>query len=150
MSGPPLPNPQLDAELLRYILEEMIPLNKFLGLRLESCDLAGHRVTTRLAMRPEFIGNPIRQMPHGGIISFLIDATAGAAAALSLGDVNDIDKVATIDMRVDYLKPAKGSALLATAEVVRSGSRVIVVRSDVFDDLGSLIALGSNVFNVAR
>lgn len=140
----------LNAELLRQIIEELIPLNKFLGLKLESCDLAGHRATTRLALRPEFIGNPIRQMPHGGIISFLIDATAGAAAALSVSDTSAIDKIATIDMRVDYLKPAKGSALLATAEVIRSGRRVIVVRSDVFDDLGSLIALGSNVFIVAR
>ncbi|MBS3967981.1 MAG: hotdog fold thioesterase [Truepera sp.] len=148
MSGPS--NQQLDVELLRQIIEEMIPLNKFLGLKLESCDLAGFRVSTRLAQRPEFIGNPIRQMAHGGIISFLIDATAGAAAALSVSDTSSIDKIATIDMRVDYLKPAKGSALLATAAVVHSGSRVIVVRSDVFDDLGSLVALGSNVFNVAR
>ncbi len=143
-------NSQLNAELLRQIIEEMIPLNKFLGLKLESCDLAGHSVSTRLALRPEFIGNPVRQMAHGGIVSFLVDATAGAAAALSVSDTSAIDKIATIDMRVDYLKPAKGSAILATAQVIHSGSRVIVVRSDLFDDLGSLIALGNNVFNVAR
>ena len=140
----------LDVDAFQTVIEQFIPMNKYLGLKLEQFDPESARIVTRLEMKPEFIGNPIRQMPHGGLISFLIDATAGAAAALSLDDMSNIDKVATIDMRVDYLKPARGSVLYTTAEVMRSGSRVIVVRSDVHDDQGTLVALGSNVFNVSR
>ena len=89
-------------------------------------------------------------MPHGGLISFLIDATAGASAALSLDDYALIDRVATIDMRVDYLKPAKGEVLLTSSTVMRPGNRIINVRSEINDEVGTLVALGSNTFNVAR
>lgn len=140
----------LDADTLRHFVEELIPFNAHLGLRLERCDPERAEVVTRLALRPEHIGNPLRKMPHGGVLSFLIDATAGAAAALSLRDAALVERLATIDMRVDYLKPARGHALYATAEVMRSGNRIVVVRSSVRDDQETLVALGSNVFTVAR
>lgn len=137
-------------DALRALVEELIPLNRYLGLRLLDWDAPSARVATRLELRPEYVGNPTRDMPHGGILSFMIDATSGAAAMLSLDDPSLADRIATVDMRVDYLKPARGGTLLATSEVMRSGRRVIVVRTDVHDDEGTLVALGSNVFNVVR
>ena len=98
----------LDTRTLQSLIEELIPFNRFLGLKLESFNVKNGDVTTRLAMRPEYLGNARRAMPHGGLISFLIDATAGASAALSLDDYSLIERVATIDMRVDYLKLAQG------------------------------------------
>jgi uncharacterized protein (TIGR00369 family) len=141
---------KLDADALRSFVEDAIPFNTFLGLKLESCDPGMARVVTRLELEAHHIGNPVRKMPHGGVISFMIDATAGAAAALSLNDAGLVDKIATIDMRVDYLKAARGTVLFATAEVMRTGNRIVVVRSSVHDDAGLLVALGSNVFNIAR
>ena len=144
-----LPHP-IDAETFRELVEEFIPFNKHLGLKLERFDEARALVVTRLEMRPEFLGNAQRKMPHGGLVSFVIDATAGVAAALSLSDKNLIERISTIDMRVDYLKPAKGARLYTTSEVMRAGGRVIVVRSEVHDDAGTLVALGANVFNVSK
>jgi acyl-coenzyme A thioesterase PaaI-like protein len=86
----------VDPDAFRALVEHLIPMNRHLGLKLERFDLEGSRVVTRLEMRPEFIGNPVRRIPHGGLISLLIDATAGAAA-LSLDDMTLMDKVATID-----------------------------------------------------
>lgn len=140
----------LSIDAFKSMIEELVPFNRFLGLRLESADPAAGRVVTRLPLRSEFIGNALRDMPHGGVVSALIDATAGAAAALSLADPGMADRLATIDMRVDYLRAARGEALLASAEVMRSGRRVIVVRVDVRDDAGTLVALGSAAFHVAR
>ncbi len=140
----------LDTRTFRSIIEDLIPMNRFLGLKLDHFDMETGDVTTRLAMRPEYLGNARRAMPHGGLISFLIDATAGASAALSLDDYSLIDRVATIDMRVDYLKPAKGEVLLTSSTVMRPGNRIINVRSELHDDVGTLVALGSNTFNVAR
>ncbi len=140
----------LSTDAIRSLVEELIPFNRFLGVRLESVDLAAGRLETRLELRPEFVGNALRDMPHGGVLSALIDATAGAAAALSLDDLALADRVATIDMRVDYLQAAKGGPLRAAAEVMRTGRRVIVVRTDVRDATGALVALGSNAFHVAR
>ena len=140
----------IDEDALRHFLEELIPFNKYLGLKLESYDQAEASVLTKLRLRPEFIGNPIRKAPHGGLLSAIIDATAGTAAALSLNDFELITRLSTIDMRVDYLEPAFGSVLYTRATVMRSGRRVIVVRSEVFDDKETDTALGTNVFNVAR
>jgi uncharacterized protein (TIGR00369 family) len=140
----------VDEAALRTLFEELIPFNKHLGLKLESFSLTPARVSSRLELRPEHIGNALRGMPHGGLLSALIDATAGAAAAVAVGDPERIPGVATIDMRVDYLKPAAGQQLLTRSIVMRPGSRVVVVRSELHDELGTLVALGSNVFHVAR
>ncbi len=140
----------LSPDAVRSLVEQLIPFNRFLGVRLESADREAGHLDTRLDLRPEFVGNALRDMPHGGVVSALIDATAGAAAALSLEDLTLADRVATIDMRVDYLRAARGTALHAHAEVMRTGRRVIVVRTDVHDDSGALVALGSNAFHVAR
>jgi uncharacterized protein (TIGR00369 family) len=140
----------LDPDALRTLVEDLVPFNRFLGVRLASVDRAAGRLGTSLELRPEFVGNALRDMPHGGVVSALIDATAGAAAALSLDDLSLADRVATIDMRVDYLRAARGASLHADAEVMRTGHRVVVVRTVVHDDDGELVALGSNAFHVAR
>lgn len=140
----------IDPKTFAQLIEDSIPFNKHLGVKLESFDFESARVVTRVEMRDEFIGNSVRGMPHGGLISALIDATAGAAAAVAVREVALIPKIATIDMRVDYLKPAQGEVLFTTAEVMRSGKRVIVVRCDVHDDRGVMVALGTNVFNISR
>jgi len=140
----------LEGDAFRAMVEELVPFNRFLGLKLERADRESGRLEVRLPLRPEFIGNPLREMPHGGVLSALIDATAGAAAALTLPDPGRADRLATIDMRVDYLRPARGAELVARAEVMRSGRRVIVVRVDVRDSGDALVALGSAAFNLAR
>ena len=140
----------MDEATFRNLLEDLIPFNRHLGVKLESFDLESARVVTRAEVRPEFLGNFVRKMAHGGLLAALIDATAGGAAALAVADPTLFGRIATIDMRVDYLKPARGRVLLTTSEVMRSGNRVIVVRSDVHDDTGTLVALGSNAFSVAR
>lgn len=145
-----MPTSPIDAEACRKLVEDFIPFNRFLGLKLHGFDPEHASVTARLRLRPDFLGNARRGMPHGGLLSFAIDATAGVAAALSLSDENLIERISTIDMRVDFLKTAGGDKLYTTSSVMRSGSRVIVVRSEMHDDKGTLVALGSNAFNVSR
>ena len=133
---------------IKTLIEEIIPFNRFLGVQLRSYDPAERSVILALPLRDEHVGNVVRAMPHGGVVSSLIDAAAGAAAALTLDDLASAPTVSTIDMRVDYLTPARGAQLLATACVVRAGRRVVVVRTDVKDDGGELVALGTSAFAV--
>lgn len=135
---------------VKELIEEIIPFNRFLGVELRSYDPAEHSVILALPLREEHVGNVVRAMPHGGVVSSLIDAAAGAAAALTLDDLASAPAVSTIDMRVDYLTPARGEQLLASANVVRAGRRVIVVRTEVKDDGGTLVALGTSAFAVGR
>lgn len=143
----------LAEDVFRRLMEQDIPLNQHLGLKLEHVDFSKHTVRTRLPIHPTYFGNAARAMPHGGIISFMIDATAGGAALISRNALNNPDSladidVATIDMRVDYLQAAKGDVLFASAQVMRAGRRVVMVRSDVHDASGTIVAAGSNVFSV--
>jgi acyl-coenzyme A thioesterase PaaI-like protein len=100
-------------KILRELHEQKIPFNKFIGLRLEFVDL--DIVRARFDAREEFIGNPVHDILHGGVISSVLDATGGITASLGIlrraqrEPFNDIErhltKVGTIDLRVDYLRP---------------------------------------------
>jgi uncharacterized protein (TIGR00369 family) len=74
---------------------------------------------------------------HGGPIASLIDIAGDYAlwAVLGFG-------VTTINLRIDYLRPASGTDLRAVARIRRVGRTVGVVDIDVLDDQGRVIALG--------
>lgn len=138
------------AELIRDVIENQIPFNRHLGLKLTKLDTEDLVVELVIELREEHIGNIVRRMPHGGLLAALVDAASGAAAALTIDELAQAPTVATIDMRVDYLKPARGARLRAVGTVMRSGRTVVVVRTDVFDEDDSLVVLGTSTFTVDR
>lgn len=138
------------AALFREIIEDRVPFNRHLGLKLIQLDRQRMTVELALELQPEHVGNAVRQMPHGGLLAALVDAASGAAAALTLDDLAQAPTVATVDMRVDFLRPARGGRLRAVGSVMRSGRTVVVVRTDVFDGDGELVVLGTSTFTVDR
>lgn len=144
------PSGPITDELFRQVLEEHVPFNKHLGMKLGAVDR--ERLTAEIVMTVgrEHVGNSARGMPHGGVLATLIDAASGAAAALTLSDAAELPTLATVDMRVDFLRPAKGRALTAVGRVIRSGKSVVVVRTEVRDGTGELVALGASTFMVDR
>ncbi len=109
----------VDLEAIRQFFDSAIPFNAFLGMRL--VEIARGRVVAELPFRPELIGDPTRPALHGGVISTLAD-TVGGAAVFTLTDPGD--RVATIDLRVDYLRPGRQETLRGVARVIRAGNRV--------------------------
>ncbi|SDL57734.1 uncharacterized domain 1-containing protein [Maridesulfovibrio ferrireducens] len=132
---------------IKKVIEEGIPFDLFLGLKVEHLEHGYAKL--RLPYRPEFIGDPRRPALHGGVISMLID-TCGGTAVWASGDVRD--RVSTIDMRVDYLRPAGPEDLIAEARVRLLGNRVgnsqITVYSASDPDL--IVAEGRAVYNVRK
>ena len=63
----------IEAEL-RRTFEQIIPFNRMLGLRIDSLGFKAPRL--RFDMRPELVGNPVRQILHGGVISATLDVVA--------------------------------------------------------------------------
>src|SRR3954453_22828578 len=113
----------MDAKL-RRLFETAVPFNKVLGLWVESLD--AHAPKLRFDMKPELIGNPRRQILHGGVISAVLDVAAGFAIHLAVAKLKDEDpergdfpNIGTIDLRVDYLRPGRGKFFIASARVVR-------------------------------
>ena len=137
--------------LLRKVMEEYIAFNKLLGLKVESFDAAAPKL--RFDMRPELVGNPARQILHGGVISATLDVAGGFAIMLSLaaemtGIPTSFPNMGTIDLRVDYLRPGRGKYFVATARIVRKGSRIAVTHMELHNDAGELIATGGAAYVV--
>jgi uncharacterized protein (TIGR00369 family) len=65
---------------------------------------------------------------HGGIISAVADC-AGGCAALSVTPPRT--KVLTVEYKINFLAPAKGEAIVATGQVLRSGRTLIVCQLQV-------------------
>jgi len=137
--------------LMRKVMEEHIAFNKHLGLKVESFDLEAPKL--RFEMRPELVGNPARQILHGGVISATLDVAGGFAIMLSLaadmtGIPTSFPNMGTIDLRVDYLRPGRGKHFIATARIVRKGKRIAVTHMELHNDTGELIATGGAAYVV--
>lgn len=138
------------SNAVKRFLEDQIPFNHLLGIHL--VEMRAGFAAVELPFRPELVGDPFRPALHGGAISTLIDF-AGGAAAWSTCDLES--RVSTIDLRVDYLRPAALDTLYAEARVVRSGNRVAVVDVTVFqgqdaDARAQPVATGKCVYNIKR
>jgi uncharacterized protein (TIGR00369 family) len=128
------------AEQVSAILAES-PFHRVLGLRLESIDPASRSVAIRCAFDPAVGRAAGTNQYHGGVIASLIDIAGDFALIVALGH-----GVPTINLRVDYLRPAFGSDLIARAVVRKSGRTVGVVDIDVADGEGRLIAVGRGCY----
>ena len=137
---------------LRQAFEEGVAFNRVLGLKVESLDADAPKL--RFDMRPELIGNPRKQILHGGVISAVLDVAAGFAIHLAVVrsrmDLHEghFPTIGTIDLRVDYLRPGRGNYFIATGRVVRLGNRVAVAHTDLVNDAGELIATGGAAYMV--
>jgi uncharacterized protein (TIGR00369 family) len=133
--------------VLKDLMEEHIPFNKLLGLK--AIKISAEQVEIMLPFKPELIGDPLRMALHGGTISMLIDTAGGAVAFMNVGDG---DRVSTVDLVVDYLRPGPAADIVARARVVRRGNRVCTANVDVVraDDPTIVIAQGRGVYNIHR
>ena len=136
----------VDSNIFRQIIEEVIPLHKKLGVKL--IDIKKGFAIIKVPFQPELVGDPRTNALHGGIISLALDSVGGAAAMTTL--ISPDDKLSTIDMRVDYLRPGKPQDFYAEGELVRSGNRIIVTRMIAYHDKEKPIAEGKGVYNVKR
>jgi len=57
-----------------------------------------------------------------------------------------VSKIATIDLRVDYLQPAKRERSTAKGWISRAGNRVAVIRMELHNEKQVLIATGTGTY----
>jgi uncharacterized protein (TIGR00369 family) len=130
--------------LTREALEALLRGSHFheiLGLRLEALDAAAQTLVLRAAYGPHVERAAGTGQYHGGVIASLIDIAGDFALVAVLGY-----GVPTINLRVDYLRPAMRTDLFAHARVRRAGRTIGVVDIDVLDQGGRLIALGRGCY----
>jgi uncharacterized protein (TIGR00369 family) len=137
----------IDLEQFRQFCEQGIPFNRHLGMQV--VEVAHGRVKIIVPFREELVGDVFRPALHGGVIAALIDAAAGAAV---LSQITPRDRASTLDLRIDYLRPAPKRDLVALAELRRIGNRTAVANVIVtaLGDESEPVAEGRGVFSIRR
>ena len=142
---------------LRDIFEDKIVFNRVLGLKIT--ELRPERVVGRITMRPELVGHFSFNRLHGGVVSAGLDAMGGLAVMAAIGArhmdeaplqrLHRFGKLGTIDLRIDYLRPAIGEHFELRAEVLRLGSRVASTRMEFLGADGSLRSSGAGAYIIS-
>ncbi|GAB2991646.1 thioesterase family protein [Psychrosphaera aestuarii] len=130
--------------------------NKNLGLNITICD--ADKAEIRFAWDDKLMGNPMQKILHGGVTATALDTVGGILAIYSRLDSMNIEsqeqlieftkRVGTIDLRTDYLRPGRGDEFIASAKLIRSGSRVCVCRMELHNNKGDQIAFGTGTYLV--
>lgn len=115
-------------EQLRQFLaqpEHRSPHNQFLGM--EIVYIEHGRAVVRVPYAARLAGNATTGVLHGGVITTVLDSACGVAVIAALGQRMGI---ATLDLRIDYLKPATpGEAVTAAAHCYKVTRNICFVRA---------------------
>ena len=115
-----------------------IPFLQHLGI--EVTDASGGCAEGQIELSEELSLYQDRHLAHGGV-SFALADTVGAAAIASLVEA----AVPTVDMRIDYLRPAT-TDLRAVGRVFHAGDRVSTVHVDLFNAEEERVATAVGVY----
>jgi uncharacterized protein (TIGR00369 family) len=109
---------------------QFTPQAKALGVTVTQT--AKGRAWGKVPYRAELVGDPDTGVIAGGVLTTFLDQLCGAAAILAM-DQPTI--VATIDLRIDYMRPAQpGRDVLAEAQCYKIGKNIAFVRATAYED----------------
>lgn len=127
------PPMSLTCNQLQAVIETC-EFDRWMNLKVEALD--DTTLTMRLPFRAEIVGTPKVDRLHGGVVSSLIDAT-GCYLLIALLN----KRVSTVNLVVDFLRPAHGE-LIAVARLVKMGRRICNLTVEVTGADGALAATG--------
>lgn len=115
--------------MLAKLFSSMSPHMRQLGLKVVS--IQGGVCVAQLPYSEDLIGDPATGVLHGGVVTSLLD-TAGGAAVLSA--VGQPLALATLDLRIDYLRPSTpGQAVRARVECYKQTYNIAFARGVAFE-----------------
>jgi len=133
-----------------------MPFNQLLGWKIKQFDTQQSEV--RFLWQDKLVGNPLQKILHGGVTASVLDLAGGIVAAANIIDQLDdlspqnihqsLSKLSTIDLRTDFLRPGRGQEFIATARIIRSGSKVAVARMELHNEKNDHIAFGTGTYMV--
>jgi len=115
---------------------------KLLGLSIEK--LENGSCQSKLQIREEFLNK--RKIVHGGIIYSMADISMGVAVYSTL---NKGEETATIEIKINYLKPANNKVLVCDARVIQGGKQIAVIEAEIKSD-NIMIAKAIGTFSIIK
>lgn len=139
------------------LFRDTMPFNQMLGLEFVT---EGQGIDTRVKLQLKWqaslTGNPMQKILHGGVTASMLDTIGGLVAIVEtikqterdeLGELQArLSTMGTVDMRVDYLRPGRGEQFIATASIIRKGSKLVVCRMELHNDKDDHIAFGTGTY----
>lgn len=131
-------NASLDARMTLFA-----PHAAALGLSLVS--VGEGRGIMSAPWREELVGDPEAQVIASGVVTALLDHTCGLAMNSAMSEMTPI---ATLDLRIDYLRPAAPrTGITCEAHCYRVTRSIGFVRAEAWDvDRGDLVATAQAAF----
>ncbi len=111
------------------------------GFRLEAAEPG--RAVVRMQVRSRH--KQVHGVVHGGILAALADTAGGLATYMA---VPRSTRVATLEMKINFLEAVDHGALVADARVLRKGKNFAVVDCEVTDSAGRLAAKALMTFSI--
>lgn len=132
-----------DTAPLAERMAEFVPHAQAIGMKLESIGQGSGVMST--AWRADLVGDPDTDVIASGVVTALIDHTCG----LAINSAADSPMpIATLDLRIDYLRPAAPrSGITAEANCYRLTRSIGFVRAEAWDvDRSDLVATAQAAF----
>jgi uncharacterized protein (TIGR00369 family) len=108
------------------------PIPHVAELGIELIEAGGGRGIMRLPWRENLVGNPETGVLHGGVVTTLIDSICGLACLTALDEPQPI---VTLDLRIDYLRPATPKLdIFAAAETYKVTRQVVFTRATAYQE----------------
>ncbi len=131
MSQPSMPSAPLPFDELAQAIQRRRSTYGYLsGLQLDRAEPG--EAWSSLPYRPVFVGDTETGVLHGGVVTAMLDETCGMAVQLALDGTRAI---ATLDLRIDYQKPATpGLAISAHSLCYRVTRSIAFVRATAYQE----------------
>lgn len=137
-------NPQkAQPALLARVGAGDVPVARLIGF--QSGEIADGRAVITLAAGKQH-ANPMGTL-HGGILCDIADAAMGLAFASTLAPD---ETFTTIELKINFFRPVWEAHLRAEAKVIRRGTTIGYVESEVTDEQGRLVAKASSTCMALR
>jgi len=118
----------IDPALIEAHIRQGIPHCAALGIRV--IKVSAEDTILALPYNPELVGDPTTGVLHGGAVTSLIDTVCGMAV---FAGTRKLQAIATLDLRIDYLKPARAHAeLYASAHCYKITRTIAFLRGSAY------------------
>ncbi|RJF65835.1 PaaI family thioesterase [Rhodopseudomonas palustris] len=155
MTDTPSPDPALAIEQKAKLIKQRRSVHGgIIGLQLDRH--APGEAWSSLPYHPVFVGDTSTGVIHGGVVTVMLDESCGMAVQLAL---QSSQAIATLDLRIDYLRPATpGQAIRAHAHCYHVTRSIAFVRATAYQDSESdpiasataLFMIGANRTDMLR